>query len=96
MTRSPTPSAVIDAFRRYGLAASVFIVAAVITLGSYHEAVDEEMDATRDRFQSQAEERIAHLRHLRPVPGDAGGGSLSPAVEKTYLQASASHSGVVS
>ncbi|MBP8266854.1 MAG: hypothetical protein KAX47_09915, partial [Zoogloea sp.] len=62
MTRSPTPSAVIDAFRRYGLAASVFIVAAVITLGSYHEAVNEEMDATRDRFQSQAEERIAHLR----------------------------------
>jgi len=62
MTRSPTPSAVIDAFRRYGLAASVFIVAAVVTLGSYHEAVDEEMDATRNRFQSQAEERVAHLR----------------------------------
>ncbi len=62
MIRSPTPSTVVDFFRRFGLPLTVFVVIFVLTLDNYRSTIREEEDAARNRFQTTAREQIAHLR----------------------------------
>ena len=62
MTRSPTPSTVVDFFRRFGVPLTVFVVIFLLTLDNYRSTIREEEDAARNRFQTTAREQIAHLR----------------------------------
>ena len=62
MTSSPTPFQVVDVVRRCGLAVLVFTVVFILTLDSYNSTVNQEREATRNRFQLIAQEQIAQLR----------------------------------
>ena len=62
MPPRPTPHPVVDLFRRFGLAVSVFVFVAALTLGNYHSTVEEQRTATRTRFQLTAQQQVAHLQ----------------------------------
>ena len=62
MPPRPTPHPVVDLFRRFGLAVSVFVFVAALTLGNYHSTVEEQRTATRTRFQLTAQHQVAHLQ----------------------------------
>lgn len=62
MPHSPSPSRVIDLFRRFGLAALVFVLASLLTLDNYRSSVEEERELTHSRFQSAARLHVAQVR----------------------------------
>lgn len=62
MPNSLALSQVIDLFRRFGLAVTVFLLASFLTLDNYHSSVAEERDLTHARFQSAARLHVAQVR----------------------------------
>lgn len=62
MPANPTPHPVVDLLRRFGLAVSVFVLAAALTLDIYHASVEEQRTAIRTRFQLTAQQQVAHLQ----------------------------------